>query len=883
MGAGSMVPIKGDDHMRDRSWYEKLSLNQKDIYYRMILAFGLFFLSPLVGFAYFSRKYDLFQDRYTLYFLLGFFCFSLIGFFMLRRLFDQIHAVARDVTNKVVTGFHVDQLATGDNELQNIVQSVNAIEHQFGRTLHQLELKASEMAILKELSELCYVTFDPEEILYVTLERALSLTKSDIGSVLVLENSEARDFVVKASIGTGQHIKIGDRIDFETSIAKYAVINKSPLVVEDVEKDSRFGRANLAQYSTKSFVCMPIKTSKEIVGVLTISRRDGARTYTHDDVEALTPLLSNAAFSYENLQLSKQNDKNVQQLNVIEKIFRIINSSFRDAELLNAIMAEIKAIVPFTLATVMTLSENRAGHLMVFEILSSKPNRITRGNSFPLQGTIFEKVIRQDALVVVDDLEALKHPAERRLLSTEESGSAVVAPLRMEGAVKGVLTMTGPGEGLFQDRKELIGWMANTLAFAIERNNLSAAVYKRDRELGSIKQIGSALASSTFEMKQVLKYTMDMIRVIMNVEAGSLLFLKGEELKFAVAFNTKVKSNMTHPIRLGQGIAGYVAAKGKAIIVNDTNRSPHFFAGVDRTTGFMTRSALCVPMISKGRVIGVIEVLNKINGDFTAGDEDLLQSIASSVSIAIENARLYRETVSMAEHERSMRRMFQKFVPKEVLDRILYGAETEKMVIEELRTLTLLNLDIRGFSHLSKDIGPQKTVSLLNRFFTLMGDIVFKHKGIVDKYLGDGFLAIFGAPVASTRDADNALTAALEMRRALNLANPAFRKAFGTTIKIGTSILTGEVVVGNIGFEKKMDYTVIGDAVNAVFRLQDLTRFYPDGILIGETTRRACQSTFNLMPIDEMLGDLKLYAVLDETEDHTSRGKLLELAQPARS
>jgi GAF domain-containing protein/class 3 adenylate cyclase len=869
--------------MRDLRWYQKLSLKHKDIYYRMILAFGLFFLSPLAGFAYLVHQYDLFQDQYTLYFLLGFLCFSLIGFFMLRRLFDQVHAVSQDVAKKVVTGFHVDQLATGANQLQNIVQSVNAIENQFDRTLHQLELKASEMAILKELSDLCYVTFDPDEILYVTLERALSLTKSDIGSVLVLENSNARYFTVKASIGTGQHIQIGDRIDFETSIAKYAVVNKSPLVVEDVEKDSRFGRANLAQYSTKSFVCMPIKTSKEIVGVLTISRRDGARTYTHDDVEALTPLLSNAAFSYENLQLVEQNKQNSQQLNVIEKIFQIINSSFRDTELLTAILAEVKSIIPFSLATVMTLSENRPGHLVVYDIVSAGPCRLNRGNSFPFKGTLFERVIRQDALVVVDDLASLKHPAERRLLGPKGSGSGLVAPLRMEGAVKGLLTMTGPGKELFQNRRELIGWMANTLAFAMERSNLSAAVYKRDRELGSIKQIGSALASSTFDMKQVLKYTMDMIRVIMNVEAGSLLFLKGEELKFAVAFNTKVKSNMTHPIRLGQGIAGYVAAKGKAIIVNDTNRSPHFFAGVDRSTGFLTRSALCVPMISKGRVIGVIEVLNKINGDFTAGDEDLLQSIASSVSIAIENARLYRETVSMADHERSMRRMFQKFVPKEVLDRILHGSETGKTVFEELRTLTLLNLDIRGFSLLSKDIGPQKTVSLLNRFFTIMGDIVFEHKGIVDKYLGDGFLAIFGAPVASTRDADNALTAALEMRRALDAANPAFRKSFGTAIKIGTSILTGEVVVGNIGFEKKMDYTVIGDAVNAVFRLQDLTRFYPNGILLGETTRRACQTSFNLMPIDEMLGDLKLYALLDEAEDQTPRGKLVELAQPGRS
>jgi len=873
----------GDGDMSDLKWYQKISLNQKDIYYRMLLAFGLFFLTPLIGFAYFAYKYNLLQDQHALYFLLGFFLFSLAGFFMLRRLFDQIHSVSRDVSRKVVTGFHIDQLRTGENELQNIVHSVNAIEGQFERTLNQLEMKASEMAILKELSELCYVTFDPEEILYVTLERALSLTKSDIGSVLVIDKADARYFTVKASIGTGQHIKVGDRIDFETSIAKYAVINKSPLVVEDVEKDNRFGRANLAQYSTKSFVCMPIKTSKEIVGVVTISRRDGARTYTHDDVEALTPLLSNAAFSYENLQLIEKNEKNALQLKTIEKIFRIINSSFRDSELLHAIMSEVKAIIPFTLATVMVLSENRAGHLMVFEILSSGPNRIARGSSFPFQGTVFERVIRQDALMVVDDFQQLTHPAERRIISPKGSRSGVIAPLRMEGAVKGVLTMTGTTNDLFIDQRELIGWMANTLAFAIERNNLSAAVSKRDRELGSIKQIGSALASSTFEMKQVLKYTMDMIRVMMNVEAGSLLFLKGEELKFAVAFNTKVKSNMTHPIRLGQGIAGYVAAKGKAVIVSDTNRSPHFFSGVDQSTGFTTRSALCVPMISKGRVIGVIEVLNKINADFTAGDEDLLQSISSSVSIAIENARLYRETVSMADHERSMRRMFQKFVPKEVLDRILHGEETGKTVIEELRTLTLLNLDIRGFSHLSKDIGPQKTVSLLNQFFSIMGDIVFKHNGIVDKYLGDGFLAIFGAPVASTSDADNALIAALEMRRALKLANQTFRKEIGTSIRIGTSILTGEVVVGNIGFEKKMDYTVIGDAVNAVFRLQDLTRFYPDGILLGETTRRACRSPFNLLRIEEMLGEVKLYALLDETDDHASRGKLVELAHPGRS
>jgi len=130
----------------------------------------------------------------------------------------------------------------------------------------------------------------------------------------------------------------------------------------------------------------------------------------------------------------------------------------------------------------------------------------------------------------------------------------------------------------------------------------------------------------------------------------------------------------------------------------------------------------------------------------------------------------------MAEHERSIRNMFQKFVPKEVVDKIAYSPSTERPVIDELKTVTLLNIDIRGFSGLSKSIGPQRTVNMLNYFFEVMGDIVFKNSGIVDKYFGDGFLAIFGAPVSSIHDSENAISAALEMQRGMESVNEYFYK-----------------------------------------------------------------------------------------------------------
>jgi len=293
-------------------------------------------------------------------------------------------------------------------------------------------------------------------------------------------------------------------------------------------------------------------------------------------------------------------------------------------------------------------------------------------------------------------------------------------------------------------------------------------------------------------------------------------------------------------------------------------------------------------MISQGQVTGVIEVLNKVGGNFDENDKDLLQSIASSVSIALENARLYKETLMMAEHERDLRRMFQKFVPKEVLDKIIHDSETGKPVVEELKTLTILNIDIRGFSALARRIGSQKTVALLNTFFAGMGSIVFKHHGIVDKYLGDGFLAVFGAPVSSTTDADNAVSAALAMQSSLTALNADLQKNFGAALEVGIAVHTGEVVVGNIGFEKKMDYTVIGDAVNTVFRLQVLTKPFPNGILLSENTLRAARAQLDVEELEvpaeltQSLSDMKVFRLLAKqlkTAFELTRGPAL--AQPA--
>ncbi len=836
--------------MQLTKWFQNRILKKRNLYYKLNLIFGLFFLFPIVGFIFFSIKYNMLEDEHLPYFFLGILIFSFIGFNILKNLFDKIASISEKMSTNYIAELSNDDTAPGTDELHSIVSSFTAIEKQFSNTFKQLEKKASEISILKELSELCYVTFDPEEILHVTLERALILTNSDLGSILTIENTDPRKFVVKATMGLGKFVKSGDEIDFDTSIAKYAVINKSPLVVEDIEKDKRFGRTNSAHYGTKSFVCMPVKSRKEIIGVLTISSRNTNRVYTHSDIEVLTPLLSNAAFTYENLRLLKENEQKLAHTQFIEKVFKLYNSSFRENELIHALLNEIHGVIPAELGAVMLINKSQPESLTVSDFYSHHPCNLIKGRSYPYDGSILEAAIKQETTLEIDCAKANAATLDRALFADQRLKTCLLAPLVVEGQIYGILVLAGNQSGMFSKIMGLLKWLANGLSLVLERNRLSAAVVKRNQELNTIRQIGSALASSTFDISKVLKYTMDMIREVMNVEAGSLLFLEDSELEIAVAFNMKIKAMKKFRLKLGQGIAGYVAARGEAIVVNDTEKSSHFFPVIDEKSGFTTQSALCVPMISQGRVIGVIEVLNKINGEFSLDDKDLLQAIATSVCIAIENARLYKETLSMAEHERDVRHMFQKFVPKEVLDKILHGSGSDKPIIEEIRTITLLNIDLRGFSQLAMQIGPQKTVALLNSFFQVMGGIVFKHSGIVDKYLGDGFLALFGAPVASTRDADNAVAAAFEMKHSLPAVNKFLKNKLGATVEMGISIHTGEVVVGNIGFDKKMDYTVIGDSVNTVFRLQNLTKSFPNGILIGENTLRAVRSRLEVAEIE---------------------------------
>ncbi len=184
--------------------------------------------------------------------------------------------------------------------------------------------------------------------------------------------------------------------------------------------------------------------------------------------------------------------------------------------------------------------------------------------------------------------------------------------------------------------------------------------------------------------------------------------------------------------------------------------------------------------------------------------------------------------------EKRMRSTMSRYMSKEVADQLIDGGED--MLGGREQQLTVLFSDIRGFTTLSEAVGARQTVSMLNEYFAEMVEVIFAHGGILDKYIGDAIMALFGAPFAGPMDADNAMRVANQMIVTLRQLNRTRAERGGQPIHIGVGLNSGEGIVGSIGSPKRMEYTVIGDTVNLASRIEGACKTYGVSVILSEFT-----------------------------------------------
>ena len=195
------------------------------------------------------------------------------------------------------------------------------------------------------------------------------------------------------------------------------------------------------------------------------------------------------------------------------------------------------------------------------------------------------------------------------------------------------------------------------------------------------------------------------------------------------------------------------------------------------------------------------------------------------------------------------RSMLSRYLPSEVVSEMIKDPEAARLGARRA-DVTVLFSDIRGFTTASEKMTPEEVVELLNEYLTVMTEVVFSHEGTIDKFEGDAILAFFGAPQAHDDDPERAVRCALDMRDQLVNLDDNWHEHTGVHLEIGIGINTGPVMVGNIGSQRRMDYTVIGDTVNLAFRLQDLTKDYGAPILVSGAMKTKANNSAQMRFVD---------------------------------
>jgi adenylate cyclase len=563
--------------------------------------------------------------------------------------------------------------------------------------------------------------------------------------------------------------------------------------------------------------------------------------------------------------------------------------------------------------------------------------------------------------------------------------SILCVPLRtLKGHVIGVAELLNKKEGEFtEEDRDLLEALTRQAAVALESRRTAEDIERDRRQQLELLQVVSEV-SSEIKLGPLLQKLIGTITKMLGAER-STLFLNDEKTN---ELYTEIGEGLgaTQIIRFPnyRGIAGTVFRSGQSVNIPHAYADLRFNPAFDKTTGFFTRSILCVPVINKdGKTIGVTQVLNKRGGTFTEEDAARLKAFTSQISISLENAKLFDDVQNMKNYNESILESMpsgvitlnddgkvvtcnsaglkiMKVQAQDILSQnaahvfsdankwivekielvekkqsqdvtmdaeMMFGGEkvsanvtvlplvsTQKkklgslVMIEDISSekrvkatmsrymdpsvaekalqagseilggqssiASVLFSDIRSFTTLTEELGPQATVSLLNEYFTIMVDCIQYEGGMLDKFIGDAIMAVFGTPMAHEDDEDRAVRAALHMLQELNAYNTRRTHEGKRPIDIGIGINTDTIVSGNIGSPRRMDYTVIGDGVNLASRLEGACKQYHAHLLVSEYTIKKLRGTYRSREIDRVVVRGKtqpvgLFEVLDYHSDET--------------
>jgi adenylate cyclase len=375
--------------------------------------------------------------------------------------------------------------------------------------------------------------------------------------------------------------------------------------------------------------------------------------------------------------------------------------------------------------------------------------------------------------------------------------------------------------------------------FLPEKEIFDVEVLRRDYEkLRLAHELGRSIGLEV-DLEVLLEKIIMKAFELIPADRGVILLMEDGVPKPKIA---KTRDGKNEQIVLSKSILSEVVTNKASVLSSDATMDSRFSAAHSVIMQGI-RSTMTVPLTHHDELLGIMHLDSMIaTNAFTEKDLQIFGGIAGQAAVAIHNSQLARTI----EHEAKTRAQFQRLLSPNLVDQVVQG----KLQLEKggaLSEITLLFSDIRGFTSMSESRAPQEIVRMLNEYFELMVDVIFRYEGTLDKFVGDEIIALFGAPVPMENAEVKAVQCALDMMKVLSEFNRTRLAEGQNEIKVGIGINTGTVVTGPMGSSRALQYTAIGDAVNTTARLCSVA--LPGQIILSEATFRKVQLDVAAVPL----------------------------------
>lgn len=628
---------------------------------------------------------------------------------------------------------------------------------------------------------------------------------------LFLNDPDTNELYARIAHDVGREIRILNT----SGIAGHVFTTGEALIIHDAYTDPRFNSSIDEQtgFTTRNILCVPIRAARgEIIGVAqTLNKKSGK--FTRHDLEILEAMTTQGTLALQSAQfIERMQAIRRQEMEFIDVVSEV-TADIKLGSLLQKVMGEATRLLNAERSTLF-LNDEKTNELWSEVGQGLESVQIRLPNHVGIAGTVFTSGKAINIPYAYADLRF--NPGFDKKTGFFTRSILCVPIVNKHGKVIGVTQVLNKRGGPFtnEDESRLRAFTAQ-ISIALENAKLFADVQ-------AMKNYNEAMLESM--SNAVL--TLDENEKIVTCNAAGLRLLK------------------LHPTEVLQKAAGEFFAGPNAWILDKLKR--------------------------------IAEQQNPellMDAEFVADGERLSVNLTVQPLLSAEGKRigsmLLLENISI---EKRLKTTMSRYMDPGIADQMLAtGAEAlgGKSV-----NATILFSDVRSFTTITEQLGAQGTVSLLNEYFTLMVDCIQREAGMLDKFIGDAIMAAFGIPVGHDDDADRAVRTAIAMLHELSAWNHHRIDEGKMPVDIGIGLNTDNVVSGNIGSKKRMDYTIIGDGVNLAARLETACKQYGAHILVSEFTYKQLRGTYYSRELDLVIVKGKtqpvaIYEILDYHTDET--------------